>query len=108
MSKPRDQIQQRRGVIPQELELRIKEHRNIKRGIREALKDSDNDLEKAKIIPIIAAETGYPTYIINWHLTSMKKYGTAAETNLREGQYYKWALISKKPKKQKKHGEEEQ
>ncbi|MHA1215026.1 MAG: hypothetical protein ACTSR2_12110 [Candidatus Hodarchaeales archaeon] len=102
MSKPRDIIRNRRGSIPKELDDRVKTNRAIKRSIRSSLEGSDTDLSKAETIPEISKDTGIPTEIINYHLASMKKYGTAFETTNRDGQYFKWALIKKETKKSKK------
>ncbi len=100
--KPRDLIRQRRGTIPDTLNARVKENNRIKKAIREALQGSDSDPEKAKTVPTISKETKIPSNVIHWHLTSMRKYGTATESNLKDGQYPKWVLISKEPPKKKK------
>jgi hypothetical protein len=91
--KPRDLIRQRRGPIPKELEEKQNKDRKIKRAIRKSLQASIKDPLQGKIIPAIAKETKIPTQVINWHLTSMRKYNIAYETPEREGQYYKWVLI---------------
>jgi hypothetical protein len=97
--KPIEQIRLRRGTIPDKLKQQNKEHREIKKEIRNALKGSENDHTKGKTIPEIAKETKIPTHIINWHLASMRKYNAAIETSEREEQYHKWALIPKAKKK---------
>lgn len=76
---------------------RVNEAITIKNAIRKALRGSDMDPEKEKTIPAIAKEIGRPTHVIHWYLTSMRKYSIAVETPNREGQYHKWALISKIP-----------
>ncbi len=69
----------------------------IKNAIREALKGSDVDPEKEKTILAIAKEIGQPKHVVHWYLTSMRKYSIAVETANREGQYHKWALVSRVP-----------
>ena len=98
--KPVEQIRLRRGEVPEELKQQNKKHREIKKAIRNALKDSENDHKKGKTIPEIAEETKIPSHVINWHLASMRKYNTALESSEKEGQFVKWALIPK-AKKQK-------
>ena len=97
--KPIEQIRLRRGTIPKKLKLQNKEHREIKKAIRNTLKGSEKDPKKGKTIPEIAEETKISTHIINWHLASMRKYNTALESSERDGQYHKWALIPKDKKK---------
>ena len=97
--KPVEQIRLRRGEVPEELKQLNKKHRDIKKAIRSTLEGSETDHTKGKIIPEIAKETKIPTHIVNWHLTSMRKYNTALETTVKDGQYYKWALIPKAKKK---------
>ena len=67
----------------------------IKNAIRESLKGSDVDPEKEKTILTIAEEIGQPKHVVHWYLTSMRKYSIAVETSNREGQYHKWALVSR-------------
>ena len=98
--KPVEQIRLRRGTVPEKLKQQNRKHREIKKAIRNALKGSENDHEKGKTIPVIVKETKFPSHIINWHLASMRKYNTALETSIKEGQYQKWALVPK-TKKQK-------
>ena len=74
---------------------RIDEAIHIKNAIRRALEGSDTDPEKEKTIPTIAEEISQPTHIVNWYLTSMRKYSIATETTNKAGQYFKWALIPK-------------
>ena len=74
---------------------RVDEAIQIKNAIRKALEGSETDTEKEKTIPVIAEEIGQPTHIVNWYLTSMRKYSLATETTNRVGQYFKWALIPK-------------
>ena len=97
--KPIEQIRLRRGTIPEKLKLQNKEHREIKKAIRNALKGSEKDHKKGKTIPEIAEETKISTHIINWQLASMRKYNTALESSERDGQYHKWVLIPKAKKK---------
>lgn len=99
--KPQDLIRQRRGPVPEALNDCVKESNKIKKAIRAVLEGSDLDPNKAKTVPMIAKETKIASNIIHWHLTSMRKYGTATESNLKDGQYPKWVLIPKEPKKKK-------
>jgi predicted transcriptional regulator len=74
---------------------RVEEAIHVKNAIRKALKGSETDPDKEKTILTIAEEIGYPTNIVHWYLTSMRKYGIVVETPNREGQHHKWALVSK-------------
>ena len=76
---------------------RVLKASTIKNAIREALKGSDVDPEKEKTILAIAEEINQPKHVVHWYLTSMKKYSLVVETTNREGQYHKWALITRVP-----------
>ncbi len=76
---------------------RVHEAIVIKNQIRAALNGSDVDPAKEKTIPKIAKEIGQPNHVVHWYLTSMRKYSIAVETPNREGQYHKWALVSRVP-----------
>ena len=76
---------------------RVLEAAAIKNAIREALRGSDVDPEKEKTIITIAEEIGQPKQVVHWYLTSMSKYSIAMETSNREGQYHKWALVTRVP-----------
>lgn len=67
----------------------------VKNAIRKSLEGSETDTTKEKTIITIAEEVGYPTNVVHWYLTSMRKYSITVETPNREGQYHKWALVSK-------------
>ena len=74
---------------------RVLEASAIKNAIRAALLGSDVDPAKEKTIPVIAEEIGQPRHVVHWYLTSMRKYSIAVETSNRDGQYHKWALVSR-------------
>ncbi|MHA1993907.1 MAG: hypothetical protein ACW97Z_05160 [Candidatus Hodarchaeales archaeon] len=74
---------------------RVLEASAIKNAIREALMGSDVDPAKEKTIPVIAEAIGQPRHVVHWYLTSMRKYSIAVETSNRDGQYHKWALVSR-------------
>ncbi len=76
---------------------RVLEASVIKNHIRKALLGSDVDTSKEKTIPAIAEEIGQPKHVVHWYLTSMRKYSLVVETSNREGQYHKWALVSRVP-----------
>ena len=76
---------------------RVLEASAIKNAIRAALIGSDVDPAKEKTIPVIAEEIGQPRHVVHWYLTSMRKYSIAVETSNRDGQYHKWALVTRVP-----------
>ena len=76
---------------------RVLEGSAIKNAIRAALMGSDVDPAKEKTILTIAEEIGQPKHVVHWYLTSMRKYSLAVETANRDGQYHKWALVSRVP-----------
>jgi predicted Rossmann fold nucleotide-binding protein DprA/Smf involved in DNA uptake len=65
---------------------RIKENRALRKQIIDALKDGP------KTVPEIAQITGIPSHQVLWQLTSMKKYGKAAEGD-QSGDYFQYILL---------------
>jgi hypothetical protein len=68
---------------------RIKEQNQIRNKVTGLLRESP------KTVPEIAAATGIPTNIVFWHIIAMRKYGEAAEAELK-GNYPSYRLIEGK------------
>lgn len=65
---------------------RVKAGNALRKRIVEALSAGP------KTVPELALETGIPSQDVLWHLTSMKKYGKAAE-GVQSGDYFKYILL---------------
>ena len=51
--------------------------------------------EEPKTVPEIAELTGLPPQEVLWHITSMKKYGLMAETEM-SGEYYLYQSVKER------------
>jgi len=85
--KPIQILRERLGGVPREVVQRNKTYAAARRQLRAALEKG------AKIVPELAEETGLPTQQLFWLLMGMKKYGTVAEGDERDG-YYEYRLIT--------------
>ncbi len=65
---------------------RVKENRTLRKKLTTILGNGP------KTVPEIALETGVPSHLVLWHLTSMKKYGKVAESE-QSGDYFLYALL---------------
>ena len=88
-------LKNRIGEPSPELLERIKIDKKINNAIKNSLKGSSSDLEKAKTIPEIAEETQISKKDINYHLATFRKYGLAEEIPERNKEFLKWKLKEK-------------
>ncbi len=65
---------------------KVKETRAIRKKLSDAL------AEGPKTVPELAEAAGLPSDQTLWHLTSMKKYGKAAEGD-QSGDYFQYVLV---------------
>lgn len=63
----------------------LKTQKSVRRQICQQLRNGP------KIVPEIAAETGFPSHDVLWHITAMKKYDLVVEVG-QCGEYYQYAM----------------
>lgn len=77
----------------QEQMVRLKEHqiagRKLKKAVREAMTAGP------ATIPELASATGLAASDVLWHVTALKKYGEARETEV-DGDYARYELVTNK------------
>ena len=69
----------------------LKEQKAIRRQICQAMRDAP------KTVPEVAEATGIPANRVLWHITAMKKYDLAVETDMC-GEYYLYQLVKENKK----------
>ena len=72
-------------------QLLLKQNNAYQKEIRKAA------LEEPKTIPEIAEITGFPSHIVLWHVTAMKKYDRIKEVGP-SGEYFLYQVVAEEKK----------
>ncbi len=81
-----EQFNDARGGVPMSLREYLKELRNTRKQIIDALKTGPLS------VPEISTRTGVETELVLWHIAAMRKYGQVREAEP-NGSYMKYSLM---------------